>query len=83
MLDIYNYVVRNPLTIAIVIFIIAFYSLNVMRPAFLYNADGSLREFGLNSSRKTVLPVWFVALLMAIVSYIATIFVITVPRIQF
>lgn len=81
--SIHSVLADNPLTVSILIFITAFYILNTLQPAFLYNRDGSLREFGLNSSRKTVLPIWLIALLLAIVSYIGTIFLITAPRIQF
>jgi len=69
--SIYNYIAKNTLLVSIVIYVVAFYTINTFKPAFLYNSDGSLREFGLNSSRKTVIPVWLVALLIAILSYIA------------
>lgn len=72
--SIYNYIANssnNRILVSIVIYVVAFYAINTFKPAFLYNSDGSLREFGLNSSRKTVIPVWLVALLIAILSYIA------------
>lgn len=83
MLDIHSYIAKNSLTISIAIFILSFYTINMVRPAFLYNTDGSLREFGLNSSRKTILPVWFIAMLLAIVSYLGTSFLVAAPKLQF
>ena len=41
-----------------------------MNPAFLYNEDGSLREFGVGYSSKTVLPIWIVAIVLGILSYL-------------
>jgi hypothetical protein len=40
-------------------------------PSFLYNEDGSLREFGVGYSSKTILPIWIVAIIIAILSYLA------------
>jgi len=40
-------------------------------PSFLYNEDGSLREFGIGYSSKTILPIWLVAIIIAILSYLA------------
>ena len=68
--------IRNNLAgTAIVLYIIVFMLVQYMNPAFLYNEDGSLREFGVGYSSKTVLPIWLVAIILGILSYLAVYYV--------
>ena len=68
--------IRNNLAgTAIVLYIIVFMLVQYANPAFLYNDDGSLREFGIGYSSKTVLPIWLVAIILGILSYLAVYYV--------
>ena len=51
-----------------------------MKPNFLYNEDGSLREFGMGYRRKTIMPGWLVAIILAILSYISVKYYIIYPK---
>jgi hypothetical protein len=55
---------------AIVLYIVVFMLVQYMNPSFIYNEDGSLREFGVGYSRKTVLPIWLIAIILGILSYL-------------
>jgi hypothetical protein len=50
-----------------------------IKPKFIYNLDGSLREFGIGYMKKTVVPAWLVSIIIAILSYLA-IFYMSTPR---
>jgi len=63
---------------AIALYIVVFMLVQYMNPSFLYNEDGSLREFGIGYSSKTVLPIWLVAIILGILSYL-TVFYISRP----
>ena len=64
-------IIRNNLAgSAIVLYIIVFMLVQYATPSFLYNEDGSLREFGIGYSSKTVLPIWIVAIILGILSYL-------------
>ena len=64
-------IIRNNLAgSAIVLYIIVFMLVQYATPSFLYNEDGSLREFGIGYSSKTVLPIWIVAIVLGILSYL-------------
>ena len=64
--------IRNNLAgSAILLYVIIFMLVQYMNPTFLYNEDGSLREFGIGYSSKTILPIWLVAILLGILSYLA------------
>jgi hypothetical protein len=71
--------IRNNLAgSAIALYIVVFMLVQYMNPSFLYNEDGSLREFGIGYSSKTVLPIWLVAIILGILSYL-TVFYISRP----
>lgn len=65
---------------AIIIFLIVFYAINIVQPAFMYNEDGSFREFGIGYKKKTVVPTWLVAIIVAIFSYLGVLYYLTYPR---
>ena len=68
--------VRNNLAgSAILLYVIVFMLVQYMNPSFLYNDDGSLREFGIGYSSKTVLPIWLVAIILGILSYLTVYYV--------
>ena len=59
---------------AVVLYLILYTFIIGMRPHFLYNKDGSLRDFGLGFKKKTIVPVWLLAILLGIVSYYIILF---------
>ena len=68
--------IRNNLAgTAIVLYTIVFMLVQYANPSFIYNEDGSLREFGVGYSSKTVLPIWLVAIILGILSYLAVYYV--------
>ena len=50
-------------SLSIVLFLVIYIVINLLKPNFLYNKDGSLREFGVGFKRKTVIPVWILSIL--------------------
>lgn len=74
---------KHTTSIAILVFIVSFYLLLCCRPSFLYKKNGTLRQFGLGYKKKTVLPVWLVALIMAILSYLLVVYYLAIPKISF
>ena len=63
--------IRNNLAgSAILLYVIVFMLVQYMTPSFIYNDDGSLREFGIGYASKTVLPIWLIAIVLGILSYL-------------
>ncbi len=71
---------KNINTFSIIIFLLSFITLNYFKPGFLYNSDGSIRTFGLGHKRKTILPVWLISIVLGIMSYLAVLYYITIPK---
>jgi hypothetical protein len=65
---------------AIGVFLVVYCLVLWTRPAFLYNNDGSLRQFGVGSSRKTVIPVWLLALIIAVLAYLGVMYYVAHPQ---
>lgn len=77
-------IIRNNINLAsISLYVIIFGAIVYLKPSFLYNVDGSLREFGLGSNKKTVLPVWLVSILTAIMSYFFVLYYLASPKLNF
>jgi hypothetical protein len=52
----------------------------MIKPAFLYNKDGSVREFGIGYRNKTILPIWLLSLILGIISYLIVMFYLASPK---
>ena len=71
------YIQKNLTLVSISLFLIIFTIINSLSPAFLYNSDGSLKEFGVGYKNKTILPVWLLSFVLGILSYCAVRFYVT------
>lgn len=76
----YVFIRTNINSFAILLFLLLFLCLNYFQPHFMYNKDGSLREFGLGQKRKTILPVWVLSIVLGILSYLSVLYFITIPK---
>jgi hypothetical protein len=54
---------------SIILFLLIYYIIQYDRPLFIYNTNGTLRQFGVGYKKKTILPIWLLAILLAIISY--------------
>ena len=77
-----NYIRQHITLIAIILFVIMFGIIIMIKPAFLYNKDGSVREFGVGYRNKTILPIWLLSLILGIVSYLTVMFYLASPKIM-
>ena len=69
-----KYIIRsNKTTFAILLFLVIFSAIHAVKPSLLYMEDGSFRPFGVGYKQKTVIPIWLVAIFLAILSYLSII----------
>ena len=74
--------VRNNVTmVSILLFIFLFGLIQWLKPAFLYNSDGSIREFGIGYKNKTILPIWLLSLILGLVCYLAVLYYVNAHKI--
>ena len=55
---------------AILLFLLSFGLFHYLKPAFAYQENGAYRPFGVGYKHKTVVPIWIVAIVLAIFSYL-------------
>ena len=65
-----NFVRIHKVNIAILMFLIVFSSIHFLKPSLLYNDEGGFRPFGVGYRHKTVIPIWLVAIFLAIFCYL-------------
>lgn len=65
------YINANKANAAILLFIVLFSIIHITKPTVVYNSDGGFRPFGVGYRHKTVIPIWGVAIVLAIFSYLA------------
>lgn len=78
-----TYIRKNLTSVSIFLFLILFVVIQMFRPAFIYNEDGSFRQFGIGYRSKTVIPIWLVTIIVAILSYLFVLYYITLPKYSF
>ena len=77
----YRKFIRDNVTlVSIILFIIIFSMIQLSKPAFLYNTDGSIREFGVGYKNKTILPIWLLSIVLGIVCYLIVMYYIAHPK---
>jgi hypothetical protein len=76
-----GYIRENVTLVSVVMFIIIFGTIQTMKPACLYNRDGSIREFGIGYRNKTIFPIWLLSLSLGILCYLFVMYYVAYPRI--
>jgi hypothetical protein len=66
-----GFVRYHKLNVTIFLFLVLFTLVHLLKPGLVYEKDGSFREFGVGYRHKTVIPIWVVSIVLAILSYIA------------
>lgn len=74
---------NNTTLVSIMLFLFIFTMIQMIKPSFLYNKDGSLRDFGVGYKHKTILPMWLLAILLGILSYVSVLYFVTYQSIAF
>uniref|UniRef100_A0A6C0BS40 Uncharacterized protein n=1 Tax=viral metagenome TaxID=1070528 RepID=A0A6C0BS40_9ZZZZ len=65
------YTMEHILIISIIIFLVIYGIIVMYKPVLIYKDDGTLRDFGVGYKNKTPIPLWFVSILLAIITYIS------------
>jgi len=56
---------------SIILFVVLFTLIHLTKPGLVYNKDGSFRKFGVGVRDKTVISIWIVAIVLAILCYVS------------
>jgi hypothetical protein len=76
-----GFIRKNINNISIFIFLILYITIVATKPAFLFNMDGSIKQFGYGYRNKTIIPFWLLSYLLGVFSYLGVLYYITYPKI--
>lgn len=76
-----TYVRENITLVSVILFVIVFGSIQLMKPACLYNKNGSIREFGIGYKNKTILPIWLLSLGLGLLCYLGVLYYVNAHKI--
>lgn len=76
-----NFINENATLVAVILFVVIFSAIQMYKPSFLYNSNGSIREFGIGYKNKTIFPLWLFSIVLGIFCYLFVLYSIVHPRI--
>ena len=68
---------KHVVSISILIYISIYIMIMYLKPGFLFQKNGSLREFGIGYRNKTIIPVWFIAIFIATLAYFSVMYYVS------
>tara|TARA_X000000368_G_scaffold133003_1_gene104388 strand:- start:225 stop:467 length:243 start_codon:yes stop_codon:yes gene_type:complete len=71
---------RNLTSVSILVFVILYAIIQYIQPKFLYDDKGRIRLFGIGTKKKTILPIWLLTIVLAILSYLFVLYYLTLPK---
>ena len=82
-MSIRSFIRKHIISFAIIIFISIYLVIHHLKPAFIYNKDGTLRQFGMGYRHKTILPMWLIVIILSILSYLIVLYYLAYPKIKY
>jgi hypothetical protein len=76
MYSLYKFISNNHLLVSVLLFLVLFFLVIMGTPTFLFNLDGSIRQFGIGYKNKTIFPIWVLAIALGILSYLYIVYYI-------
>tara|TARA_A100001015_G_scaffold306652_1_gene401292 strand:+ start:4304 stop:4546 length:243 start_codon:yes stop_codon:yes gene_type:complete len=69
-----NIVKKNILLFTVILFLSLFSIFVYFKPNTVFDKDGSPLNFGLGYTKKTILPIWLIVIIISIISYLFILF---------
>jgi hypothetical protein len=63
------FIVNNIMLVSLILFLILFAILLLYKPTLMFDKNGKPREFGIGYKNKTILPLWLMVIILAILIY--------------
>lgn len=82
-MDYSRFILKNRLFVSMALFSILYFLVISIKPSFIFDYDGAVREFGVGNTSKTVLPLWLFVIILAMLSYYAVVYAIAFPKLKF
>jgi uncharacterized membrane protein YozB (DUF420 family) len=77
-----RFAINNKCLVSIILFLLCFIVIYIVHPSFLFNKDGSIRDFGVGYKNKTILPLWLFSIILGVLIYLFVLYYIVYPKIK-
>tara|TARA_Y100000389_G_scaffold130327_1_gene127727 strand:- start:7001 stop:7270 length:270 start_codon:yes stop_codon:yes gene_type:complete len=81
--EVLQFLSKNLAMVSIIIFLLFFAILVIFKPSIAFDKNNIPRNFGIGYKKKTILPVWLLVIVFAIMSYLITIYLANFNRFVF
>jgi len=72
---------NNTIKYSIILYIFLLLIILVIKPRFIFTKDGDVKHFGTDyNENTTILPLWLVCILLAIISYYIVLFLVMIKK---
>jgi hypothetical protein len=78
-----QFIRENIPLVSVILFVILFGAIQFSKPNFIYNTNGSVREFGIRYRNKTILPIWLLSIVLGILCYLVVMYYVAHPKIYY
>ena len=78
-----QFAIKNINLISIIVFLILFVIIIITKPQLIFDKRGKPRDFGLGYKNKTIVPIWLITIIFAILSYLAVLYSINFNKFVF
>ena len=78
-----QFIRENIPLVSVILFVVLFGAIQFLKPNFLYNINGSVREFGIGYRNKTILPIWLLSIILGILCYLVVMYYVAHPKIYY
>jgi hypothetical protein len=70
-----DFIRTNAPLCAIIVFLGFYVAIVRFKPKLIFYEDGTLKDFGLGYKNKTIIPIWLVSVVVAIMSYMIVMYI--------
>ena len=70
-----QYIINNINLVSVVIFLLLFALIIFIKPTIIFDKNVRPREFGIGYKNKTILPLWLMVIILAIISYLFIVYI--------
>lgn len=64
-----QFIVNNIMLVSLIVFLVLFAIILTYKPGLMFDKNGKPREFGIGYKNKTILPLWLMVIILAILTY--------------
>ena len=78
-----QFVIKNIPLVSIIVFLVLFVLCISFKPGLVFDKNGKPREFGLGYRNKTIVPIWLITIIFAILAYLAVLYYVNFKKFVF